>query len=188
MSKWISDRTSADVERVKELRAKKTLTEAEKTEWLSEMKGRIDRDTLTRFFRNLQSMNISQQLNRSMIENALTENSVAPDAAFELTYPYVNIGVYNNPSIITQYEPRMQETATHTFITLPQKYIDAFGLELTIPKQIRYLTYDGMNRIETAMRTANGVTDYEDLEAARIVDKIKRAAESYTLCGEEVCG
>ena len=188
MKTWITDRTSADVERVKHLRAKHTLTEAETEEWLSEMKGRIDRNTLERIFANLSSMDMSQQFHRGMIKNALENYSVAPDAAFELTHPYVRIGIYNNPSIIEQYEPRMQETAEHTFITIPQRYVDAFGLSFEISKQVRYMAYGKLNTIESALMAANRIIDVEATEADGIVDKIKRAAESFMLCGEEVCG
>lgn len=188
MKTWITDRTSADVERVKYLRAKHTLTEAETAEWLSEMKGRIDRDTLKRLFSNLRSMDMSQQFNRSTIENALENYSVAPDAAFELTHPYVSIGVYNNPSIIEQYEPRMREPMEKLLIGIPKSYKDAFGLDVVIITSVNYINHGHMNRTEKTYQMANKIIDEESAETDGILDKIKRAADSYTLCGEEVCG
>jgi hypothetical protein len=188
MKTWITDRTSADVERVKHLRAKHTLTEVETAEWLSEMKGRIDRDTLARIFANLSSMDMSQQFHRSMIKNALENYSVAPDAAFELTHPYVSIGTYNNPSIIEQYEPRMRESMEKLLIDIPKAYMSAFGFSMPIWLSANAIRYDHMNGIEKIFQRADEIIEAETQEADAIIDKIKRAAESFMLCGEEVCG
>lgn len=148
----IFDRTQADVARVKELNAKAlagTLTEAERTEWLSNMKGAYNHTDINRVCSAVRLIADKLIALPDELEAYRVANEVYKNPAFDLPYEAANVVVAPKSDwAMTDY---MTESAIRTYIsdiatlrgllTLPAETPEA-------PTTGQRMTYQRANDIE----------------------------------------
>lgn len=183
----VTDRTSADVARLKELKAKimsRTATASEISEWLGDLKGAYNASDLNRVGADVDYLYTLMQTTPATILSYLESLGVAPDDNFTLPIdlppalsPKTDWTVYDIPTAI--------QLATYLGNVLALR--DAVGLAdpPDMPSSMGMLDYKGANAIEQLLVNINA---YLEDGTAEMEDRADRAAATWVFCGQPSCG
>lgn len=188
LDELITDRTRADVERVRRLIAKgyAAMTETERAEWAGSLKGAYNASDLNRVGSAVDYVGVQLRLHLARLRTAQSNKAIAPDTLFSLPYTLGDIDIapktdWKEADIPTasQMEAYLQDVRTlRGLLPLPDDLAP-------LPESMSALDYAGANAIEA---TLLAVADAGRAAYDKCVDNINLAAASAWQCAEIGCG
>lgn len=187
LDELITDRTEADADRARELAAKgyDAMSEAERAEWASDLKGAYKASDFNRvggavgLVRDL-LLSYLQEL-----EDYLDALSVAPDSIFRLPYEAADVDVSPRTDWIDDSYPTKEELEAYLRDIRTLRGLMPMPADLAeLPESMRYLDYAGANAIEA---TLLAVRDTVEVLFAQCKANADLAASAWR-CAEINCG
>ena len=188
LDELITDRTRADVERVRRLIAKgyAAMTETERAELASNLKGAYNASDLNRVGSAANYVRVRLRFYLKRLLTAQISNAIAPDTLFSLPYTLSDIDIapktdWEETDIPTesQMSAYLRDVRTlRGLLPLPDDLAP-------LPESMSALDYAGANAIEA---TLLAVADAGRAAYDKCVDNINLAAASAWQCAEIGCG
>ena len=167
----ITDRTQADVDRVRQLAQKGfgNMTADEKTEWLNGLKGAYNASDLNRVGNAVNYLSGRLTKLPEDVRAYLESKGVAPDAFFAIPY---DPALYEIQAKITWQIPDIpMESEMAEYLSNVILVCSAFDYERDpLPESMHHLTFDGANAIEKALLGLDGEITSWKANTEKLID------------------
>ena len=172
----ITDRTQADVDRVRQLAQKGfgNMTEEEKTEWLNGLKGAYNAVDLNRVGNAVNYLSGRLTQLPENMRAYLESKGVAPDALFAIPY---DPALYEVQAKITwQITDIPMESEMAEYLSNVVLICGAFDYKTDpLPESMHHLTYEGANAIEKALLGLDGEITAWKADTEKLIDNTAAA-------------
>lgn len=188
LDELITDRTRADVERVRRLIANgyAAMTETERAEWAGSLKGAYNASDLNRVGSAANYVGVQLRLHLARLRTAQSNKAIAPDTLFSMPYTLGDIDIAPKTDWTEADIPTASQMAAYLRDVRTLRGLLPLPDDLApLPESMSALDYAGANAIEA---TLLAVMDAGDAAYDKCMENINLAAASAWQCAEIGCG